>query len=35
VATVSDSDDKMVTGVSWEIGVSFTGEGGAAADDLW
>lgn len=35
MATVSDIDDKMVTGASWEIGVSFTGEGGAATDDLW
>ena len=35
MATVSDSDDKIVTGVSWEIGVSFTGEGGTAVDGLW
>lgn len=29
---VSDSDDKTATAESWEIGVSFAGEGGAAAD---
>lgn len=35
MATVTDSDDKTVLGASWEVGVGFTGEGGAAADDLW
>ena len=32
MATVSDIDDKTATHGSWEIGVSFAGEGGAAAD---
>jgi hypothetical protein len=32
VATVSDIDDKTDTHGSWEIGVRFAGEGGAAAD---
>jgi hypothetical protein len=37
MATDSDSDDKTVTGESWEIGVppSFRGEGGVAAGDVW